>query len=128
MNYTKFNPVIRSASLYEKINRTDECVGYDCRVIYMISGDLTAVVGEEKFSHLSSGNLLYIPAGTPYKLKSKYLRAVAVTFDLTDDEAAPEEKICVNLISGSSPCVITPEDGSEKFLYMILPVRLRAGE
>lgn len=93
MNYTKFNPVIRSASLYEKINRTDECVGYDCRVIYMISGDLTAVVGEEKFSHLSSGNLLYIPAGVPYKLKSKYLRAVAVTFDLTYDEAAPEEKI-----------------------------------
>ena len=93
MNYTKFNPVIRSVSLYEKINRTDECVGYDCRVIYMISGDLTAVVGDEKFSHLSSGNLLYIPAGTPYKLKSKYLRAVVVTFDPTDDNAEPEEKI-----------------------------------
>ena len=93
MNYTKFNPVIRSVSLYEKINRTDECVGYDSRVIYMISGDLTAVVGGEKFSHLSSGNLLYIPAGVAYKLKSKYLRAVVVTFDFTDDEAAPEEKI-----------------------------------
>ena len=43
-------------------------------------------------------------------------------------KAAPGDRICVNLISGSSPCVITPEDGSEKFLYMILPVRLRAGE
>ena len=43
-------------------------------------------------------------------------------------KAAPEDRVCVNLISGSSPCVITPEDGSDKFLYMILPVRLRAGE
>ncbi len=41
-------------------------------------------------------------------------------------KAAPEEKLIINLISGSSPCVLTPEDGSEKFLYMILPVRLRA--
>ena len=43
-------------------------------------------------------------------------------------KAAPEEDIRVNLISSASPCVITPEDGSDKFLYMILPVRLRAGE
>ena len=93
MNYTSFNPVIRSVSLYEKVNRTDECVGYDCRVIYMISGDLTATVGEEKFAHLGAGNLLYIPAGVPYKLKSKYLRAVVVTFDPTDDDPLPEEKI-----------------------------------
>ena len=93
MNYTKFNPVIRSASLYEKINRTDECVGYDSRVIYMISGDLTAVVGDEKFSHLSSGNLLFIPAGVPYKLKSKYLRAVVICFDMNDEDPMPEERI-----------------------------------
>ena len=41
-------------------------------------------------------------------------------------KAAPEDTLTINLISGSSPCVLTPEDGSEKFLYMILPVRLRA--
>lgn len=93
MNYTKFNPVIRSVSLYEKINRTDECVAYDSRVIFMLSGDLTATVGGEKFSHLSIGNLLYIPAGVPYKLKSKFLRAVVVTFDPTDEEAEPVEKM-----------------------------------
>ena len=34
----------------------------------------------------------------------------------------------VNLNTGSSPCVITPADGTEGFLYMILPVRLKAGE
>ncbi|MEG1633429.1 MAG: DNA polymerase III subunit beta [Oscillospiraceae bacterium] len=35
-------------------------------------------------------------------------------------------KICIN--TGSSPCVIFPADGSDKFSYMILPVRLRAGD
>ena len=44
MNFTRLNPVIRSASLYERINNTEVCVGYDCRVIYMISGDLSATV------------------------------------------------------------------------------------
>ena len=93
MNYTTFNPYIRTVALYEKINRTDECIAYDSRVIYMVSGDLTAVVGGEKFSHLGAGNLLYIPAGVPYKLKSKYLRCVVVTFDPTADTAEPSGKL-----------------------------------
>ena len=93
MNYKTFNPLIRSVSLYEKINRTDECIAYDSRVLYMISGDLTAVVGGEKFSHLGAGNLLYIPAGVPYKLKSKYLRCVVVTFDPTADIPEPEGRL-----------------------------------
>lgn len=41
-------------------------------------------------------------------------------------KAAPAERIEVCLNSGSTPCVIVPEDGSDKFLYMILPVRLKA--
>ncbi len=93
MNYTCFNPVVRSVSLYEKISRTDECVGYDCRLIYMISGDITAMVDGKKLGHLSPGTLLYIPAGVPYKLKSKYMRAVVVTFDPTDEQAEPAERI-----------------------------------
>ncbi|MBO7197070.1 MAG: helix-turn-helix domain-containing protein [Clostridia bacterium] len=93
MEYTRLNPVIRSVSLYEKINRTDECVGYDCRVIYIVSGELTAVVGGEKLGHLAPGNLLYIPAGVPYKLKSKYLRAVVVTFDPYDDYTEQTERL-----------------------------------
>ena len=47
------------------------------------------------------------------------------TYLLDALKAAPAEVLTVNLISGSSPCVLTPEDGSDKFLYMILPVRLR---
>lgn len=93
MDYVKFNPVVRSVSLYEKVCRADECVGYDSRIIYMISGDVNAVVNGKKLGHLSPGSLLYIPAGMPYKLKSKYMRAVVVTFDPLDDEAEPSERI-----------------------------------
>ena len=93
MNYIKFNPVIRSVSLYEKINRTDECVAYDSRVIYLISGEITPTIDGEKLGHLGAGNLLFIPAGTPYKLKSKYVRCVVVTFDPTDARPEPSERI-----------------------------------
>ena len=93
MNYSSFNPVVRAVSLYERISRTDECIGYDCRLVYLISGDLSATVDGKKLGHLAPGSLLYIPAGVPYKLKSKYLRAVVVCFDPTDDEPMPEERM-----------------------------------
>ena len=93
MDFIKFNPVIRSVSLYEKINRSEECVAYDCRVIYVISGDLAPTVDGEKLGHLGAGTLLYIPAGIPYKLKSKYVRCVVVTFDPSDDNAGSLERI-----------------------------------
>jgi len=41
-------------------------------------------------------------------------------------KAAPTDEIKVCLNSGSSPCVIAPADGESNFLYMILPVRLKA--
>ena len=40
-------------------------------------------------------------------------------------KAAPAEEVRVCLNSGSSPCIIRPCEGDE-FLYMILPVRLKA--
>lgn len=43
-------------------------------------------------------------------------------------KAAAAEKIELCLNSASSPCIIRASDGSDKFTYMILPVRLRAGE
>lgn len=39
---------------------------------------------------------------------------------------ADELKVCLN--TASSPCVIKAADGSDSFTYMILPVRLRAGD
>jgi hypothetical protein len=41
MKYINLNPLIRSAAVYECINRTDECVGYDSRVLYVITGDVS---------------------------------------------------------------------------------------
>ena len=43
-------------------------------------------------------------------------------------KAAAAEKIELCLNSASSPCIIRAADGSDKFTYMILPVRLRAGD
>ena len=40
--------------------------------------------------------------------------------------AAPADEIKVCLNTGSSPCVILPADGKDNFLYMVLPVRLKA--
>ena len=93
MNFAGLNPFIRSVSLYEKINRTEECVAYDCRMIYVISGDIAAVVDGQSVGHLSPGHLLYIPSGVPYKLKGKYLRAVVISFDLDDKYAKIEGRI-----------------------------------
>ena len=41
-------------------------------------------------------------------------------------KAAPADEICVCLNTGTSPCVIFPADEPKNFLYMILPVRLKA--
>ena len=93
MNLIYLNPVIRTVSQYERINRSDECIAYDSRLFYMVSGDVTAVVGGVKLGHLSPGHLLYVPAGTPYKLKGQYLRLVTIAFDPTADNPLPEDKI-----------------------------------
>ena len=39
---------------------------------------------------------------------------------------APAEKVKMELNTGISPCVITPVDGSDNFIYMVLPVRLKS--
>jgi DNA polymerase-3 subunit beta len=41
-------------------------------------------------------------------------------------KAAPTDTVRMGLNTSSSPCVILPNDGSDSFSYMILPVRLKA--
>ncbi len=84
MDYKRLNPAVRSAVVYEKIDRTEECIAYDARLMYVISGDVTAALDGRKPVHLTSGTMLYIPAGTPYKLKGQYLRMAVIAFDLYD--------------------------------------------
>jgi DNA polymerase-3 subunit beta len=43
-------------------------------------------------------------------------------------KAAPADRVRLELSSGVAPCVIFPAEGEENFLYMVLPVRLRAGQ
>ena len=43
-------------------------------------------------------------------------------------KAAPADKVRLELTTGVSPCVILPTEGEENFLYMVLPVRLKAVE
>ncbi len=41
-------------------------------------------------------------------------------------KAAPAEEVKICLNSGNAPCVIHPPEETDEFLYMILPVRLKA--
>jgi DNA polymerase-3 subunit beta len=41
---------------------------------------------------------------------------------------APADTVQIQLNTGVSPAVIVPVDGAENFLYMVLPVRLKASE
>ncbi len=44
-------------------------------------------------------------------------------------KAAPAQRVRLELNTATSPCLILPQDGGEdNFLYMVLPVRLRAAE
>ena len=43
-------------------------------------------------------------------------------------KAAPADEVRVELNTAISPCVIVPAEGEENFIYMVLPVRLKAGE
>lgn len=118
MNLINFNPYIRSVSLYEKINRTDECIAYDSRVLYVISGDLSAVVNGEKYNHLGAGHLLYIPAGTVYKLKSKYVRLVAVVFDPTAQNPVELPRPVAKECFDSSVSIQKPEAPLDKPIHL----------
>ena len=41
-------------------------------------------------------------------------------------KAAPADKLRMEFTSGVAPCVILPAEGDENFVYMVLPVRLKA--
>ena len=42
--------------------------------------------------------------------------------------AVPDSECTLEMINGLSPIVMNPCDGSERYSYMVLPVRLKAGE
>ena len=40
--------------------------------------------------------------------------------------AVPSDEINIQISSGISPCVIVPSDGSDRFVYLVLPVRIKS--
>ena len=91
MNFAKLNPQIHSAGIVDVCRRSDECISYDAKLFYMISGEATLSVDGKK-SKLSGGNLIFIPSGVKYKFKAQRFLMTALSFDLTADfegEEAP---------------------------------------
>lgn len=43
-------------------------------------------------------------------------------------KAAPTDKVWLEMTTGVAPCVILPAEGEQNFVYMVLPVRLKAGD
>ena len=115
MDLTRLNPVVREAAIYEKITNSAMCRAYDARLLYLISGDVTVGIEDEKKFHLSVGNLLYIPAGVRYSLKGKYLRCAVFSFDITSENPLPEEKINPTTTDAFDPALLHKETGIEPF-------------
>lgn len=91
MSFSNLNPYVRSAVMKEVIYRSEECIAYDARLFYMVSGEINLTLDGKK-SKLSGGNLVYIPAGTRYKLKGQYFLMAAIAFDLTAEYASEETR------------------------------------
>ena len=93
MDFSKLNPYIRTVGIYETIAKSAECRAYDSKIIYMISGDVSVCIEDDKPFHLSVGNLLLIPAGVKYRLKGQYLKAAVISFDPTDEWSHLAERL-----------------------------------
>lgn len=93
MQLDRLNPFIRSATLTERSIACDFHTSPDAVLFFSLSGDLAVERKGEKKRHLTPGNLLYFPAGTCFKVKSKYFRAVVLHFDLTAEENAPKDPL-----------------------------------
>lgn len=85
MNLGKLNPTIYSAAIFDRGGRAlkrQERISYAARLIYVFSGEMGGSAGGKKLGAISSGTLLYIPAGTRYTLSGQYMRAAVICFDL----------------------------------------------
>lgn len=103
MNAMKINPIVREVALYERLSRSEECIAYDARLIYAVSGELTVTLREGKPVRIGPGELIYIPAGMPYRLRNQLLCAVVVSFDITDEYPSPEGRIPPSVPSEFDP-------------------------
>lgn len=115
MDLDRLNPYVRRASLLETDTAGDFRTAPDARCFFSLSGDLAFEIEGEKKKHLTPGNFLYLPAGTVYKLKSKYFRAVVLNFDLTYEEGAPADRLSAYPLPLSDGAVIRRMEDAAPF-------------
>lgn len=81
----RLDPHLSYISITSNLPNKDYVKAYDCRFLYVLSGEGELLTESESFS-LSSNTLAYYPAGIPYFLKSSDvdpLYFVTVNFDFT---------------------------------------------
>ena len=132
MELSRLNPCVHSVRMYEQINRKEECIAYGARLIYVVSGDVAATVGGKSLGHLGAGALLYIPAGTPYKLRGKYLQMIVAAFTLVGDteavDAVPLVEFDPSRLSSEDvspfdkPCLLSDMEGEREELSRMCDV------
>ena len=94
MNFDRLNPRVFSAGAFEKAGRCDNAIAEHNKIIFLLSGELSYSVADGKRERLGPGALLLIPKGLSHSLRSKYMRAVAIQFELdgTDEPFDPFDK------------------------------------
>ena len=88
MNLDLLNPKIYSAAVYDrcaKRKKREPATSAHGRLLYVLSGELSYTADGEKAKPLTSGSLLYLPAGVACAIKGQYLRAALITFDSERD-------------------------------------------
>lgn len=98
MNLDRLDPKIYSAAIYDRCakRKKRESAAFDhARLLYVLSGELSYTADGEKSKPLTSGSLLYVPAGVACAIKGQYLRAALIALDPERDGAvsAPFDKV-----------------------------------
>lgn len=96
----------------EKIKTPVHCTFSDGRVDFKLSNTIGRV--SDMCSLAGNGGELEIGFNSRYLLEA--LRAV------------PTDEVALEMSNGLSPMILVPCEGKETFLYMVLPVRLKANE
>ena len=84
MNLDRIDPKIYSAAIYDrcaKRKKREQASFESARLLYVLSGELSYAVENEKSKSLTTGSLLYLPAGVACAIKGQYLRAALIAFD-----------------------------------------------
>ncbi len=92
MQIHRIHPIIHAVACYEKPLRTQWLCAKDARCLFVLSGGIHIEYGDTT-AKLSPGGCLYLPAGTPFRVRSEGVRMIVVRFDLTDEFASPEEEL-----------------------------------